>query len=128
MSDGVARCKLHVPPQEGTYDPSHFQQGCAGLGGEVSGTGYGVQDVQGHDEVYGQGEYYNIPYGVRIYIYLCERERFEVLIVRLTGSSILLPKQDVIERVLKKEGGEACDGWGATECHEQGEGCWKKVS
>lgn len=36
--------------------------------------------------------------------------------------------KDVIERVLKKEGGEACGGWGATECHEQGEGCWKKVS
>lgn len=37
--------------------------------------------------------------------------------------------KDVIERVLRKgEDGKGCEGWGVTECHEQGEGCWKKVS
>ena len=36
--------------------------------------------------------------------------------------------KDVIERVLRKEDGKGCEGWGVTECHEQGEGSWKKVS
>lgn len=38
--------------------------------------------------------------------------------------------RNVIERVLGKDEGdkEGCGKWAATECHEVGEGAWKKVS